>query len=185
MNSTLFDSILTHEQRESRSLSEERMDPKGWVVRYRAEDQTLFDLMFVADMIERPEYDAGHLFLGSIEKSGAYPCSCNLEATFGTPAYRIGDLMGERRMAFGSAYRFAVSRSGEENAVSLMRVMDNIFKTSAEYGFSGEKLRSVSELALPSLRVLSVFYGTENAKDPRSIIRKRMNKKGGQSSNED
>jgi len=172
-HSTLFESLLTKEQRENRSISEEAMDRRGWIVRYRVDDQTLFDVMFIEELIDRGQHEAGHCFLTAVEKSGAYPASCSLEAGFGAPVYQVGDLIGERRMAFGSAYRFVVRECGDESASSLMTVMGNIFKTSREYGFCGKKLKKISSSVSSPLRALARFYRTDHRQDPRSIVRRR------------
>jgi len=172
-HSTLFDSLLTKEQREKRSISEEAMDRRGWIVRYRVDDQTLFDLMFIKELIDRGQHEAGHCFLTAVEKSGAYPASCSLEAGNGAAAYQVGDLIGEKRMAFGSAYRFVLRECGEWSASALMAVMENIFKTSKEYGLCGSKLKKISESVSIPLRVLSRFYRTDHRQDPRSVVRRR------------
>ena len=170
MNSSiLYKTLLTKEQRDKRRLVSEAMDRKGLVVRYRVEDQTIFDGMFIAELIDRPQHDAGHSFLAVVEMSGAYPPSCNLEASFSTPMYRVGDAIGERRMAFGSAYRFVVRECGEKQADKFVRLVGDIFTPTD----TSDKMfmRSLSRIAYKPLRVLAKYFRTDSKRDPRDIAR--------------
>lgn len=172
-HSTLFDSLLTDEQKEKRSIVEEAMDRRGWIVRYRVNDQTIFDVMFIQDHIDRPQHEAGHCFLTVIEKSGAYPASCSLEPSSGAPVYQVGNLIGERRMAFGSAYRFMQRECGDDDASYLMSLMSNVFKTSDDR-FKGSRLKRIAKAITSPLNSLSRFYRTEDKQDPRVVIRQKL-----------
>ena len=50
MTSIQYKILLTPEQRERKSIVEERIDEKGLIIRYRVDDQTIFDKMFIKSL---------------------------------------------------------------------------------------------------------------------------------------
>ena len=68
---TLISEILmTPEQREKFSLSEESVDIKGCIKKLKVSDQTIFDVLFIEFMIEQPHHEAAVLFMEDVSKSG-------------------------------------------------------------------------------------------------------------------
>ena len=160
---------LTREQFKKLNLAEESIDSRGSSVRLKVQDQTLFDALFVADLIGRPLHEAANCFMESLEKSGAFPASVNLAPSFRLPAYAVGDAMGARRMVFSRAYRFMLRECGKVDADYLMGLMSDCY--SWRERIKRSNLPYISSRLVNSLKSLSKFYGCFDQGDPRDIIR--------------
>ena len=158
---------LTDEQIRKRATGVEDVDMKGLVKRHRVLDQTLFDLLFLKELIDQSQHEAAHLFMDSIAKSGASVRSANLNVEVFTPYRDIGNAMGERRMAFSSAYRAMVEDVGPLMADLAMRYSSDPYRYPAEYD---EQKRVGVELG-SALDSLARHYGTSDIHDPRKLIR--------------
>ena len=94
---------LTDEQIKKRAVGVEDVDIKGLVKRHRVLGQTLFDMLFLKEFINQSHYEASHLFIEAMAKSGAVVRSANLATEIFTPHREVGNIIGERRLAFSSA----------------------------------------------------------------------------------
>jgi len=168
MTSIQYKILLTREQREKKRVVEERIDQKGVVIRYRVEDQTIFDKMLVEDLIDRPQHEAGHRFLSVVEISGAFPASCSLDSHGYTPSYQVGDIIGEKRMAFGSAYRAVVFDCGEGHADQFVHIVGKLYR---DVDLKNKSImRRLSRIVYRPLVSLSKYFRTTAKKDPRNLI---------------
>ena len=169
---------LTDEQIKKRVVGVENIDYKGLVVRHRVLSQTIFDTLFLKELIDQAQHEACHLFMDSIAKSGANIRSVNLDVEVFTPHRDVGNIIGERRMAFSSAYRRMVSDVGKDDADLTIKYFVDVYNYPMGY-------REQSNIAIairPSLNALVNHYGTLGIRDPRQIIRKLVG--GGSKKNE-
>jgi len=157
---------LTDEQIKKRALGIENVDYKGLVKRHRVLEQTLFDLLFMKNLITQSQHEAAHLFIEAMSLSGATVKSANLDVEIFTPYRDAANTMGERRMAFSSAYRRVVRDCGDDRARILMRYLARVYEYPPDYG--DQKL--VAKLIGPGLKSLAIFYEIADLKDPRDII---------------
>jgi len=172
----LISELLTGEQRKKVALVEEALDRRGIFRRFRVEDQTLFDALFVAGLLERSQQEAAHCFSAALEKSGVYPASLNLDAVVRTPSHCVGDVLGSRWLAFSRAFRFIVRDCGEEPADHLMRVMAY---THRWRDFGRKIFPRIVDVVSDPLWSLADYYHCREATDPRKMIRVQMKKKEG------
>ena len=172
----LISDLLTEEQRKKVALAEEALDRRGVFRRYRVEDQTIFDALFIQDLIERPQHEAAHCFSSALEKSGMYPASLVIDAVVRTPSHCVGDLLGSRWLAFGRAFRFVVKRCGEDQAERLMREMAFSYRWR---DWGRKRFNAVVEVVADPLWALADFYGCREDRDPRKLIRLELEKKEG------
>lgn len=169
MTPGLISNSLTPEQRAKFRIEEERLDRHGVVRRLRVADQTIFDALFVAEIIERPQHEAADCFMETIEKTGCYPSSIyEFESTSRTPAYAVGDAMSLRWMAFSKVYRYLEQSCGKSASKYLMKVMRDVYGWRERVG--KKRLPEVGERVSAPLRALADYYDCAEH-DPRLIIR--------------
>ena len=168
--------LLTEEQRKKVSLGEEAIDRKGIFRRFRIEDQTLFDALFIEGLLERPQHEAAHCFSDTLERSGMYPASLNLDPIVHTPSHCVGDLLGSKWLAFSRAFRFVVKRCGDGPADRLMKEM-NLSHRWREWG--RKRFPVVKGVVSDPLWALADYYGCREGGDPRRMIRLKLEKKEG------
>ena len=158
---------LTDEQIKKRAVGVEDVDIKGLVKRHRVLGQTLFDMLFLKEFIDQAHYEAAHLFIEAMAKSGAVVRSANLDTEIFTPHREVGNIIGERRLAFSSAYRAMVNDVGSEAANLTMRYFANVYS----YPTQNKDQVRVSRTIKPALNSLARHYGTVGMEDPRVVIR--------------
>jgi len=168
--STSMTDPLTDEQIKKRAIGVENIDYKGLVVRHRVLEQTLFDMLFLKELIDQAQHEAAHLFMDAIAKSGASVRSANLDIEVFTPHRDVGNIIGERRMAFSSAYRKMMEIVGEEDARSTLKYFSDVYK----YPSSHERQVAIAERMNEPLSALAVHYGTVDIRDPRVMIRRMV-----------
>ena len=159
---------LTDEQVRKRAIGVEDVDQNGLVKRHRVLSQTIFDMLFLKEFIDQSQHEAAHLFMDSISKSGASIRSANLDAEIFTPHRDVGNVIGERRMAFSSAYRKMVDAVGYDAANNTIMHFANIY----EYPSGNEEQAKVAREVGPSLDALARHYGTTVVYDARVLIRR-------------
>lgn len=162
--------FLTEEQIKRRAIVSEDVDLRGLVKRHRVADQTIFDMMFLMELISQGHHEAAHLFLNAFATAGAACKSCSLDADFHTAAHVIGSAMGEKRMAFSSAYRHVVDSVGDGVASHLIKYFNCVY----EYPDDRSILKSVADFLKPGLDALSEHYGTQWRVDPRRVIKRQL-----------
>lgn len=169
---TLISEILmTPEQREKFSLSEESVDIKGYIKKLKVSDQTIFDVLFIEFMIEQPHHEAAVLFMEDVSKSGIYVSSPSLDSDGShQPARKAANHMAERRMCFSSPYRWVVNDCGERRASVLMKFIDSAHTFPRTKPEKKEFAEVAAKLLLPCLESLSHFYKTNMFRDPRRVI---------------
>jgi hypothetical protein len=158
----------TDEQIKKKMIVVENVDIKGVVKRHRVYDQTIFDAMFVRDLIKPSHHEASHCYMDAILKSGASAKGVNLDGGPKPTGRASGDAMSERRMVFSAAYRHLVDKVGELKANLLTKCFNHV------HTIPGDDL--LSEIAIDlveSLDALSDFYGTSGKLDPRDILRRQ------------
>jgi len=163
---TLIDP-LTDEQIKKRAIGVEDVDQKGLVKRHRVLEQTIFDMLFLQELIDQGQHEASHLFLDDMSRSGATVHSANLEAEVFTAARDVGNIIGERRMAFSSAYRSVVRSCGEESANRMMKYFADIYS----YPKDPDMRREIASSLSPTLDALAEHYGVSRVEDPRDLVR--------------
>ena len=165
----LISNSLTEEQRRKFRIEEERMDRRGVVRRLRVSDQTIFDALFVAEIIGRPQHEAADCFMETIEKTGCYPSSVSeFDATSRTPAYAVGDALGSRWMAFSRVYRYLETSCGVPDAEYLMKVMPDVYGWRERIG--KKRLSRVGKRVAAPLQALADYYDCSE-QDPRAVVR--------------
>jgi hypothetical protein len=162
--------FLTEEQIKKRAIISEDVDMKGLVRRHRVADQTMFDMMFLLELIRQPHHEAIHLFLDALSISGTSCKSCNLDSEVHTAAHTVGNALGERRMAFSKAYRSLVGDVGEDMSSLLLKYSGDVYN----YPEKKKSLESISKYFKPALDSLSSYYGTEGRVDPRRVLRRQL-----------
>jgi len=163
---------LTDEQILKRAIGVEDVDQRGLVKRHRALDQTLFDKMFILELINQTQHEAAHLFMDAISKSGATVRSANLDVEVFTAHRDVGNMIGERRMAFSSAYRRLVEDCGNEDANRLVGFFSGLHSSLLDKA----KAPGIALWVRPCLNALARFYGCEGIQDARIVL--RMYRKG-------
>ena len=172
----ILSELLTEEQRKKFRLVEEALDRKGIFRRFRVEDQSIFDALFVASLIERPQHEAARCFSDTLEKSGVYPASLNIDVVVRTPSHCVGDMLGSKWLAYSRAFRFVVKHAGEEGADHLMRVMVRAYSWR-EFGRKG--FEEIASVVSQPLWALADYYQCRNARDPRRVAKSSPKKKAG------
>jgi hypothetical protein len=158
---------LTDEQIRKRVVAVEDVDPGGLVQRHRVLGQTLFDMLFIRELINQSQHEAIHMFMDAMSRSGAVVRSANLDTEVFTPHKDVGNMMGERRMAFSSAYRTMVGDCGEDNSHIIMVCFDNLYV----YPTCPESLARLASSIQPALESLVKHYGKYRIEDARVVIR--------------
>jgi len=158
---------LTDEQIKKRAIGVENVDYNGLVKRHRVLGQTIFDMLFLQELISQSQHEAAHLFMDSMANSGANIPSANLETEVFTAPKDIGNIIGERRMAFSSAYRFVVRECGDDRASKMMKTFENVYTYTADASVREEIAMEIS----PALDALASFYGVAIVDDPRDLVR--------------
>tara|TARA_R110002012_G_C11482998_1_gene595294 strand:- start:43 stop:579 length:537 start_codon:yes stop_codon:yes gene_type:complete len=159
---------LTDEQVKKRAIGVEDVDQKGLVQRHRVLSQTLFDMLFLKEFIGQGQHEAAHLFMDSIAKSGASIRSANLDTEVFTPHRDVGNIIGERRMAFSSAYRRMIDEVGIDDANYTLKHFADVYN----YPLIDEEQAKVARKIRPSLNALGRHYGTIDVHDARRLIRR-------------
>ena len=158
------------EQLAKRGVVSEDVDLGGLVKRYRVVDQTIFDAMFLREMIEQSCHEASHMFISDLVESGAIISSSSSEPGVRVPASVVANAMAERRMAFSAAYRRVESDCGEADASYLMGICGDCHT----YPKSLKKLVQTAIRVGGALDSLSRFYGVSDRRDPRGIVRRQV-----------
>jgi len=158
---------LTDEQIRKRAIGVEDVDPKGLVKRHRVLSQTIFDMLFLKELIDQSQYESAHLFMDAISRSGAAVRSANLDTEVFTPHRDVGNMIGERRMAFSSAYRKMVGDIGEETSREILRYFSDVYSFPEGHD---EHVRIAAWIS-PALDSLASHYGVDSVRDPRRLIR--------------
>ena len=132
-------------------------------------------MLLIRELIDQPQHEAVHMFMDALSRSGAVVRSANLDTEVFTPHKDVGNLIGERRMAFSTAYRSILNDCGEDSAGLVLAC----FKDLYSYPSSMDILSRISSLIAPALDALVIYYGTYRANDPRVIVRSRIKRKRG------
>jgi hypothetical protein len=164
------DDLPDKEQSSKRGFVSEDVDIGGLVKRNRVVDQTIFDAMFLMEMIDQGHHEAVHLFLGSTISSGMSLSGISPDTVSRPPAYAVGDAMADRRMAFSAPYRRVVAECGDEAATRLVDIFSDIYT----YPRSKGALMGLANSLLPALSALVDFYGIASRRDPRKIVRRQV-----------
>jgi len=167
---SMMTEFLTDEQIKKRAIISEDVDIRGLVKRHRVANQTIFDMMFLMELIGQSHHEAAHLFLHAFSISGAACRSLNLENEIHAAAHKVGNAIGEKRMAFSSAYRAMVDDVGEELAGDLVKYMRDVYS----YPDDLDILRGVATFLKNPLNSLARHYGVEFRIDPRKVMRRQM-----------
>jgi hypothetical protein len=162
--------LLTPEQRKKVSIVGEALDTKGIVRIFKVKDQTIFDYLYMLDMIDTAQHEAAHRYLEALEKSGVYISSVDIEAVSNTPSYMVGEKLADRWLAFSMANRFVIRECGEAGADALIRISDDPYSKPESKHRLELIVRAISE----PLKELARFYQCKKS-DPR----KKANGKGG------
>ena len=161
---------LNESQLNKKDVSIEDVDQKGMVKRQRVNDQTIFDYMFINEMIGLDHHEAVHLFINDLSKSGTDIKSADMTSFSGVPFHKKGDALAERRMIFSGAFRRMIESCRESDVKFIMRYCHS------PYTFKANN-KSISKLALsmkPCLSALSRYYQVSHHRDPRSILRSQV-----------
>ena len=162
--------FLSDEQIKSRAVVVEDVDCGGLIQRQRVLDQSIFDRMYIDELISTAQYEAGCKMVDAVARSGAEIRSAKLDTEVFTPYNEVGNLMGERRMAFSSPFRFVVRSCGSEVANFLMRIIGNV----TAYPKRRRERELVAASLSPALDSLVRFYDIRSARDPRDLARKAV-----------
>tara|TARA_B100000586_G_scaffold250167_1_gene208526 strand:+ start:5084 stop:5620 length:537 start_codon:yes stop_codon:yes gene_type:complete len=176
MDGTLSE-LLTEEQRKKFRLVEEALDRRGIFRRFRVEDQSIFDALFVAKLIERPQHEAARCFSDILEKSGVYPASLNIDVVVRTPSHCVGDMLGSKWLTYSRAFRFMVKHAGEEGADNLMRVMAHAYCWRS---LGRRDFKEIAALVSKPLWTLADYFRCRGLRDPRKVARSFPKKKAGE-----
>ena len=167
---SVLSQVPKKEQLSKRGFLSEDVDIKGLVKRNRVVDQTIFDAMFLMEMIGQSHHEAAHLFLEDLIRSGATTSGFSLESSSNSPAYAVANSIADRRMAFSSSYRRVVNDCGEDSASRMMMIYGIVY----EYPTSKKALASIADELLCCLESLSGFFGTRGSLDPRKVVRRQI-----------
>ena len=160
--------LLTPEQRRKVSIIGEALDTKGVVRIFKVQDQTIFDYLYMLDMIDTAQHEAAHRYLAALEKSGVYISSVDVEAVSNTPSYMVGERLADRWMAFSMANRFVIKHCGDDGADALIRISVDVYYKPE----SRSKLRAIVRKISQPLRELARFYQCRKA-DPRKKAKEK------------
>ena len=159
------------EQLAKRGFVSEDVDLRGLVKRHRVVDQTVFDAMFLLEMIDQSHHEAAHLFLGDLIDSGALAGGCDYSgSSTPPPAHAVAGSMADRRMAFSAPFRLMVEKSSEDEADRFVRMFDDMYN----YPKMKSELSGLAESVTPCLSALVEHYGVRNRRDPRRIVRRQL-----------
>ena len=158
----------TDEQIKKKMIVVENVDVRGVVKRHRVYDQTIFDAMFLRDLIKQSHHEASHYYMDAITRSGASAKGANMDGGPRPPGHSSGGSIAERRMAFSSAYRHMVDKVGEEVANDLTSCFNRVHDIPDE-----DDMSSLAMHLVDALDALSDFYGTNGRLDPRAILRRQ------------
>lgn len=159
------------EQLSKRGFVSEDVDLRGLVKRHRVVDQTVFDAMFLLEMIDQSHHEAAHLFLGDLIDSGALVSGWNYSGSSSpSPAHAIAGAMADRRMAFSAPFRHMVEGSSGDQADLFVRVFDDMY----DYPKLKSDLTKLSSKLMPQLSSLVDYYGIRKRRDPRKIVRRQL-----------
>lgn len=162
--------VLTSEQLSKRAVGVEDVDLGGVIKRHRVISQTVFDMMFVHEIIGQAAHEAVHKFMDDFGQSGGVPRSANMEAEGHSPGYSVSSAMGERRMIFSKAYRAVCDESSDKDISFFLSLLSSAY----EYSSNPKDLRSMAGRCRSPLRALSRHYGIDSHHDPRDIIRRQV-----------
>lgn len=162
--------LLSDEQIKRRALALEDVDLKGLVQRQRVLDQTIFDRVYIDEAISSQQYEAACKMMDAIARSGADIRSAKLDTEIFTPYADVGNLMGERRMAFSAPYRRIVSDCGSELANWLMRIFSDVYS----YPSSLRERERIAAALSPALDSLARFFDIRYSEDPRDVVRQMV-----------
>lgn len=165
---------LSPERRKKSSIAADDLDESGVVRRLRVNDQSIFDVFLISELITRGEHEAAIRFLSALESSGLFPASFDIEKASTTPSYKVGDAISSRWMAFSGAYRFVCRDSGHESVGSLMKLIPHAYNWNMTLRKSN--LESVAKRVQAALGSLAKFYRCEEREDPRDLIRSQIQK---------
>jgi len=158
------------EQASSRVFVSEDVDMGGLVRRNRVADQTVFDAMFLMELIDQSHHEAAHLFLDALSQSGAAVSGVNPEPGVRSPAYSVGNSMADRRMSFSSPYRNMIDDCGEDKVSYIM----SLYPRAYDYRDTVPDIKEAARGAKPGLESLSRYYGVSHHSDPRRIVRRQV-----------
>lgn len=167
---------LTKEQMKSRSAVEEDVDVAGVVKRHRVVDQTIWDLMFLHEMIDQPQHEALNLFMDDLVRSGAFPSGARLDRDPGDTSRSPSDVNAERRMAFSSAYRAMVHQVGDDPSNMVVKIFSSasFYRKKKMNTEDSKTLKKLSVYMNGALWALAKHYKTMGIRDPRKILRKQV-----------
>lgn len=154
----------------------ESVDQKGFVKRGRVIDQTVFDQMFMKELITLGQHESAHRFSEALSQSGTSIPSIDIErlADF-TDVKSIkasAESAADRRMIFSKAYRFMLGRCGDESDAGLKLFMyycHNLYSLLED-----APIEIQVKLISKPMNALSDFYGSSGSRDPRMIIRSQV-----------
>ena len=171
-STSMISKILMNEsQRAKFDMVQESVDLKGIVNKNKKTNQTVYDLMLINDYINQQQHEAVFLFVGDLASSGASVASANLEGLSHAPAYTVGGNISDRRMSFSSAYRFVLNDCGQRDTEFMMSVTNNLYLFPESKPEQAAYAKKLSRLISKPLTSLSKFYGIDQKKDPRDILR--------------
>ena len=162
--------VLPDEQLLKHAVSVEDVDLAGLVKRHRVLTQTVFDLMFIREIIDQGSYEAAHQFMDDFGQSGGVAKSVNLESENHSPGHSISNAMGERRMIFSKAYRAMVDGSNEDDVSFFLEIIRHSYNSPSKF----DSLKKIGARCRGPLGALSRHYGTDGRTDPRDIIRRQV-----------
>ena len=148
----------TPELNDKHLIEWEQLDPKGYVRRARVADQTELDRLFLLKKISGPQFEAGSRYFAALIKSGSFVRSPSFERGIDSSVKDVEKSISSRIMAVSAARR-ALKMAGDRS----MMIVDLVVA-------SGRRI-SAAEMddLLAGLDALSMFYGTQDFIDPRSI----------------
>ena len=174
-STSMISDLLMNEQQRSRFVvRKEYVDYKRLIHRNRVENQTIYDVMLVASLIEQAQHEAIILFMNELAESGANPSSVNLDAINHVPAYLVGSRMSEQRMAFSAAYRAMVKGCGDRGAGFLMVTTRNVYVFPRKKGEQRDFAKRMAGLIDSPLWALASHYNISDKVDPRHILRRQL-----------
>ena len=133
--------------------------------------QTVFDSMLLSEFITVSQHAAAHLFIESLDASGASVPSLDIASRIESPPNHNPSSAGDRHMIFSSAYRCMVGECNEDATRILMRICGNPISGWSD---GEEKLKELSTVVSHNLSCLSKFYGVNLRPDPRAIVRRQV-----------
>jgi len=162
--------LLSDEQVKARAVVIEDVDQRGLVQRQRVLDQSIFDRIYIDELISSQQYEAACKMMDAIARSGADIRSAKLDTEIFTPYADVGALMGERRMAFSAPFRRVVRECGSELANFLMKILADVYT----YPSLLHKRERIASALSPALDALAIHFEIRSAPDPRDIVRQMV-----------